>query len=146
MNFFGYFQRNRGNRRKEVTSSIYEHMRSILWIVNSFLECTCPASYHFSSSDCFFAQRKVVLPCQVKWDFDKILPMKLKPYQVKHVEDQKQVVKGFVNSLEMQKWIFNCWFWAEFTTRVERRDKMDKNQFDKLWVDFTPVLRDQQHG
>ena len=24
-------------------------------------------------------------------------------YQVKHVEDQKQVVEGFVNSLEMQK-------------------------------------------
>ena len=28
---------------------------------------------------------------------------KFKPYQVKHVEDQKQVVEGFVNSLEMQK-------------------------------------------
>ena len=24
------------------------------------------------------------------------------PYQVEHVEDQKQVVKGFVNGLEMQ--------------------------------------------
>ena len=56
-----------------------------LWIVNYFLEGTYPASYHFSCSDCFFAQRKVVLS-----------------YQVKHVEDQKQVVKGFVNSLEMQ--------------------------------------------
>ena len=74
-----------------------------LWIVNYFLEGTYPASYHFSCSDCFFAQRKVVLSYQVKWVIDKILSKKFKPYQVKHVEDQKQVVEGFVNSLEMQK-------------------------------------------
>ena len=33
----------------------------------------------------------------------EILSQKFKPYQVKHVEDQKQVVEGFVNSLKMQK-------------------------------------------
>ena len=55
MNFFGYFQKNRGNRSNKPK------------------------------------------------DVDKILFQKFKPYQVKHVEDQKQVVEGFVNSLEMQK-------------------------------------------
>ena len=62
MNFFGYFQKNRGNRSNKPK------------------------------------------------DVDKILFQKFKPYQVKHVEDQKQVVEGFVNSLEMQKFsISNFW-------------------------------------
>ena len=133
-------------KSKEVTSSLCDKYYG--WIVNSFLECTIVHALRviiFPAQIVFCPKESCpLLTSQMRcW---QILSQKFKPYQVKHVEDQKQVVEGFVNSLEMPKKIqlfilgrvyHPCWEikWIkinlinyELTSR--EINNMDKNQFD----------------
>ena len=55
------------------------------------------------------------------------------PYQVEHVEDQKQVVKGFVNGLEMQFATMPQFSLLSLQMQYCVKNKnMEKNQFSMV--------------